>query len=112
MTRLSGPFLFLPLTLALGGCVPMMAASAVGMVAQQARGRPVSNEGLQPQARDACSAQASHYGAVHVIDVEQHGISKIIVWGTVGDGQQRRSFECDFGTKISGFTLRPITPQR
>jgi hypothetical protein len=96
----------------LSGCVAAMAASAVGMAARGAQGRPVSNEAFQPQARDACSAQAAQYGAVHVIDVEQHSIDKIIVLGTVGDGMQRRSFQCDFTTRIIGFTLRPITPQR
>ena len=34
--------------------------------------------------------------------------TKIIVWGTVDDGKQRRSFQCDFGTKMTGFKLRPI----
>ena len=56
--------------------------------------------------------KAAQYGAVHVIDVEQHSLSKIIVWGTVGEGQQRQSFQCDFGTKMTGFKLRPITPRR
>ena len=93
------------------GCVPMMAASAVGMAAQSAQGRPVGNEALQPQARDACSAQAAQYGTVNVIDVEQHRVNQIIVWGTVDDGKQKRSFECDFGTKITGFKLRAITPE-
>ena len=92
----------------LNGCVAAMAASAVSMAAQGARGEPVSNAELQPQARAACSAQAAQYGAVHVIDVEQHSVAKIIVWGTVDDGKQRQSFECDFGTKVTRFTLRPI----
>ena len=92
----------------LSGCVAAMAASAVSMAAQGARGQPVSNAELQPQARAACSAQAAQYGAVHVIDVEQHSVAKIIVWGTVDDGKQRQSFECDFGTKVTRFTLRPI----
>jgi hypothetical protein len=106
----AGPiFLILSVPL-LSGCVAGMAMSALGMAAQSARGRPVSNQPLQPQAREACSAQAANYGTVHVIDVEQHAISKIIVWGTVDDGKQKRSFQCDFGTKITGFTLRPIKP--
>ena len=96
----------------LSGCVPAMAASALGMAAQGAQGRPVSNEALQPEAREACSAQAARYGAVHVIDVEQHSVAKIIVWGTVDDGKQRRSFECGFGTRITSFKLRPISPAR
>jgi ABC-type sugar transport system substrate-binding protein len=97
---------------ALGGCVPMMAASALSMAARSAQSPPVSNEQLQPQAREACSAHAAQYGTVHVIDVQQASFSKIIVWGTVDDGKERRSFQCDFGTKISGFKLRPITPPR
>ena len=93
------------------GCVPMMAASAVSMAAQSAQRRPVGNEALHPQARDACSAEAAQYGTVNVIDVEQHRVNQIIVWGTVDDGQQKRSFECDFGTNITAFKLRPITPE-
>lgn len=96
----------------LGGCLPMMAVSGASMVAQGVRGKPVSNEQLQPTAREACSAQAAQYGAVHVIDVQQASVSKIIVWGTVDDGKEKRSFQCNFGTKITGFKLRPITPLR
>jgi hypothetical protein len=96
---------------AITGCVPMMAASAVSMAAEGARGTPVGNEALQPQARDACSARAAQYGTVNVIDVEQHRMNQIIVWGTVDDGKQKRSFECDFGTNITAFKLRPITPE-
>ena len=95
----------------LGACVAGMAVSALGMAAEGARGRPVSNEALQPQARAACSAQAAQYGTVDIIDVEQHRIDKIIVWGTVDDGRQKRSFQCDFGSRITGFMLRPITPR-
>ena len=108
MTRIALLFLIAP---ALSGCVASMAVSALGMAAQSARGRPVSNEALQPQARAACSAQAAQYGTVHVIDVEQHRVDKIIVWGTVDDGKQKRSFQCDFGARITGFALRPIAPQ-
>ena len=109
MTRIA---LLLLIASTLSGCVASMAVSALGMAAQSARGRPVSNEALQPQAREQCSAQAARYGAVHVIDVEQHRVDKIIVWGTVDDGKLKQSFQCDFGAKITGFTLRPIAPQR
>lgn len=109
MTRIA---LLLLLAPTLSGCVAGMAVSALSMAAKSARGRPVSNETLQPQAREACSAQAARYGTVHVIDVEQHRVDRIIVWGTVDDGQRKQSFQCDFGTKITGFTLRPIVPQR
>lgn len=93
---------------ALGACVPMMAVSAASMAAQAAQKAPVSNEPLHPQARDACTAQAAQYGTVNVIDVEQHRVNEIIVWGTVDDGKQKRSFECDYGTKITAFKLREI----
>jgi hypothetical protein len=94
----------------ISGCVPMMAAEAVSMAASAARGQPQSNAELKPEARQACSDMAARYGAVHVIDVEQHSMSKLIVWGTVDDGKSKRSFECDFGTRITGFKLREITP--
>lgn len=94
----------------LAGCVPMMALSAADMVAENAQGAPVSNAALQPQARDACTRQAAQYGAVHLIDTEQHKVNEIIVWGTVDDGKQKRSFECDYGTKIAAFKLRDIHP--
>jgi hypothetical protein len=100
------------LAVALGGCVASMAVSAVSMAAQAAQGRPASNEALQPQAREACSTQAAQYGAIHIIDVEQHAIDKIIVWGTVDDGKQKRSFECDYGTRITRFKLRDISAQQ
>lgn len=93
---------------ALTACVPMMALSAASMAAQSAQGRPVSNEALQPQARIQCTAQAAQYGAVHVIDVQQYSIDKIIVWGTVDDGKETRSFQCNFGTKITSFAVRSI----
>lgn len=96
----------------LSGCLPMMAVSAVDLAARSAQGTPTSNEELQPDARTACTQRAAQYGTVSVIDVEQHSINKIIVWGTVDDGTQKRSFECDFGTKITGFKLRAIRPEQ
>ena len=106
------PLVVLMSGLALSGCVAGMAVSAAGLAAQSARGTPRSNEHLLPEARKACEAYAAQYGAVHVIDVEQRSVSKIIVWGTVGDDRQRRSFQCDFGTRMTGFKLRPITASR
>jgi len=94
--------------LALGGCVASLAASAVGMAVREAQPDPKSNEALQPVARQACSDRAAPHGAVHVIDVEQRKIDRIIVWGTVDDGRERRSFECGFTTRITYFRLRPI----
>lgn len=95
----------------LGGCLPMMAVSAASMAAQGAAGTPVSNSELQPKARDECTARAAPYGAVHVIDVEQHRVDEIIVWGTVGEGTGKRSFECDFTNRITRFTVRAIKPE-
>src|SRR4051794_16649988 len=102
MKRLAGLCLGVTAPL-LGGCVASMAVSALGLAAQSARGRPVSNEALQPQAREACTARAAQYGTAHVIDVEQHSIAKIIVWGTVDDGKKKQSFQCDFGARITAF---------
>ena len=105
-------FLLAGSALPLGGCVAGMAASAASMAARSARGEPESNEHLKPAAEKACSARASQYGAVHIIDVQQRDASKIIVWGTVGEGKERRSFECAYGTKIIGFELRAIASRR
>lgn len=99
-------------SLALGGCVASMAASAAGMAARSARGESESNEHLTPMAEKACSSRASQYGTVRIIDVEQRTVSKIIVWGTVGEGEGRRSFRCTYGTKISDFQLRTVTSGR
>jgi hypothetical protein len=92
------------LALALSGCMAAMAASAVSMAATAAGGHPKSNE----EALNECSNRAAQYGAIHIIDVEQHSVGRIIVWGTVDDGKLKRSFECDYGTSITGFKLRTI----
>ena len=112
MTRILVLPLMVVSSLAVAGCVAGMAANAVALAARSAQGQPQSNEHLQPAARQACSAHAAQYGSVHIIDVEQRTASRIIVWGTVDNGAERRSFECSFGAKITGFKLRPITPRR
>jgi hypothetical protein len=112
MTRLWALPLLAGSALALGGCVAGMAVGAANMAAQSAIGRPQGNEQLQPDAASACSASASKYGAVHIIDVEQRTASRIIVWGTVDDGKTRRSFECAFGTRVTAFRLSAIKPVR
>jgi len=94
--------------LALSGCVASLAVSGASMVAKGVAGTPKNNEQAQPAAATECSTRASQYGRVHIIEVEQHTPSRIIVWGTVDDGTQRRSFECHYTTKITGFTLRKI----
>jgi hypothetical protein len=108
MTRILVSALLAASALALGGCVASLAVSGAGMVAQGVAGKPKNNEQSQPAAATECSTRASQYGRVHIIDVEQHSPSRIIVWGTVDDGKQRRSFECHYTTKITGFTLRAI----
>ena len=112
MSRLAALFLIAAAAPALSGCVAMAAVSGAGLAAQAAQGKPVENEQFQPAARQACTAQAAQYGAVHIIDVQQARVDKIIVWGTVDDGKQKRSFQCNFGTRITGFTLREIKPQQ
>jgi hypothetical protein len=92
----------------LGGCAAAIAANAVGMAAGAARGRQESNAHLGPEAARLCSERAAPHGTVRIIDVEQRSASKLIVWGTVDDGNRKQSFECAYGTKITGFKLRPI----
>jgi hypothetical protein len=99
-------------SLSLGGCVAGLAAGAAGMAIRSAQGEPESNRHLQPAARAACTDHASRYGAVHVIDVQQASVDRIIVWGTVDNGRERRSFECRFTTRITAFKLREIRSAR
>ena len=94
--------------LALGGCVAGMVASAAGTAIQAARGQPQTNEHLQPAARQACTDHGARYGAVHVIDVVQSSVNRIVVWGTVGEGPGKQSFECGFTTAVTYFKLREI----
>ena len=96
--------------LTLGGCVASMVASAAGMAMQAAKGHPQSNASLQPAAQAACSARASQYGSVHIIDVVQKSVDKIVVWGTFGEGPRKRSFECGYKTAITYFKIREIGP--
>ena len=95
----------------LSGCLPMMAVSAASMAAEGAAGAPVGDAELQPKAREECTARAAPYGPINVIDVEQHRVDQIIVWGTVGEGSGKRSFQCDFSNRITRFTLRAIKPE-
>lgn len=94
--------------LPLGGCVASLAASAASMAIQSAQPKPRSNAHLKPVALEACTARAGQYGAVHIIDVEQRSVNRMIVWGTVTDARERRSFQCHFTTGIADFKLRAI----
>ena len=78
------------------------------MAVRSAQGTPESNAELRPVARAACSERAAGHGAVHVIDVEQRSVDRIIVWGTVDDGKRRQSFECGFKRAVTYFELRKI----
>ena len=93
---------------ALSGCAVGIAASALGAAVRSAQDQPQSNEHLKPLAVEACSAHASQFGTVHVIDVVQRTLSKIIVWGIATNGADRRSFECAYTTRVVGFQLRAI----
>jgi hypothetical protein len=94
----------------LGGCVAglaMGALSAVGSAAAKG-GSADPNVDVGPDARADCTARAAQQGATHVIDVEYPGPGKAIVWGTIGEGPARRSFECRWAGKIVGFAVRAI----
>ena len=112
MRRIKCFLLMLTTTLGLTGCVASMAASAVGAAVSASRGRPVSNEGARETAISQCSALAAPYGVVHVIDVEQRSVERMVVWGTTEGRSGRQSFECAFGTKVVGFKIHPIAAAR
>jgi hypothetical protein len=96
--------------LPLGGCAASIAAGALGAAVRAADKpdrAPAQDPG--PYARQACSEQAAQYGTVHIIDTEYRSPAKITVWGTVEAQGKRRSFECRWDGKVTGFTLREIT---
>jgi hypothetical protein len=94
--------------LALNGCAASLAASAVGAAVQAGRKRPIVDPNQGEAALEACRARAAQYGEVHVIDVERRSATRVIVWGTAGIGAERQSFQCDYGSAITAFKLRPI----
>jgi hypothetical protein len=108
--------LFLPLfpgsALALGGCAAGLAAGALGAAMRSGEAQPGADPDQGRAAAQACHARASQHGDVHIIDVERRSPTEVIVWGTVGQDPQRRSFQCTYREKISGFRLRPIKPRR
>ncbi len=110
---MSRPTLFLALVscLVLSGCAASIAAGALGAAARSARGDPDAyhnNEALKLAAAQACRARATSAGDVHVIDLEQRGARKVIVWGTASSTTGRQSFECTYTNKITGFRLRHL----
>ena len=107
--------LLLPLLLiaapALSGCVAIIAASAVTAAVQAARKPSDPNADAAPAALEACRARAAQDGEVRIIDVERRSPGTAIVWGTVQNAAERRSFECRYSGKITAFKLRPIPQQ-
>ncbi|MBV9523265.1 MAG: hypothetical protein JO010_10760, partial [Alphaproteobacteria bacterium] len=80
--------------LPLGGCVAGMAVGAASAVGQAAAGdgpRAAPGVDVAAGARAQCSERAAPLGAVHIIDIEERGPGRAIVWGTAGEGPQRRS---------------------
>lgn len=112
MARLPLPLIALAVAaLPLGGCVASVAASAVGAAVQAAEKPRDPSLDHGPAALKACTERAEQLGEVHVIDTERRGSGAVVVWGTVKDERERRSFECRFDGKVSGFKLRAI-PQK
>ena len=100
--------IFLVSTLALGGCAASIAASALGAAIQSGQ----SDTPADVQAGvDACYARANQLGRSKIIDVERRSTSKITVWGSVENDLGKQSFECGYSDKITGFTLRAVTPR-
>jgi hypothetical protein len=95
-------------SLTLGGCVASLAASAMGAAARSGQKPFQHNEQLQLNATAACRAHAAQHGEVQIIDWEQRGDGKVVVYGTATFGTNRRSFECTYTNKVTGFRLRAI----
>ena len=105
------PLVVLAACLALSGCAAGIAAGALGAAARGTRGDPnayYNNEPLKLAAAQACRTQAASHGEVHIIDLEQRGSRKVVVWGTAAGTAGRQSFECTYTNRITGFRLRPL----
>ena len=104
-------FLAVLAALALSGCAASIAAGAIGAAARGAGGDPnayYDDPALKLAAGQACRAQAARYGEVHVIDLEQRGARKVIVYGTTTGTAGRQSFQCTYAGRITNFRLRPL----
>jgi hypothetical protein len=112
MRRLVLPLVALG-ALPLGGCVASLAAGAVG-AAVRAADKPDSppKEDPGPAARAACTAHASQYGNVRIIDTVYRSPARLVVWGSVEAEGKRRSFQCRFDGKVVGFELKAIAGRR
>ena len=97
--------------LTLCGCVASIAAGAIGAAARGAGGDSNAyhhDEALKLAAGEACRARAAEHGKVHVIDLEQRGARKVVVWGTVTAATARQSFECTYTDRVTAFRLRHL----
>ena len=94
-------------SLALGGCVAGMAASAVGAAVNASR-PPETNEDLRQPAVAACTTRAIPHGEVHIIDAAQRSGGRVTVWGTATQATQRQAFECEWRGEVRDFDLRPL----
>ncbi len=98
-------------TPALGGCAVQAALLAADLADEVRPALGPSNAHLKPAATEACTRRAAQYGSVYIVDVEQRRTDRIIVWGSVTDAEQRRrTFECNYTTKLTSFALRDIAP--
>ena len=105
------PLLALVACLTLSGCVAGIAAGALGAAARGAGGDPDAyhnDEPLKLAAAQACRARAAGYGDVQIIDLEQRGARKVVVWGTTTGTTGRQSMECTYTNRITGFRLRKL----
>lgn len=94
--------------LSLSGCAASLAAGALGAAARSAQGDPNAyhnNEALKLAAASACRARAASHGEVNVIDLEQRGSRKVVVWGTATSTVARQSFQCTYTDRVTGFRL-------
>lgn len=109
MRRSVVPLLLLG-SLALGGCAASIAAGLASAAVRAASpSREVDpNLDLRAPAREACRQRAAQHGQVHLIDAEQRGGGRVVVWGTVQGQQERRAFECAFDRRVTAFRLRAI----
>ena len=105
------PLVALVACLTLSGCAAGIAAGAIGAAARGARGDPNAyhnDEALKLAAAQACRARAADLGDVQIIDLEQRGAHKVVVWGTTTGTAGRQSMECTYTNRITGFRLRAL----
>jgi hypothetical protein len=109
------PAIALGSALALQGCLPMIAAGAVGTAVRSGtqEAPPSFDPILRNAGMEACRTRAAQSGTPNVIDAESRRGGAIRVYGTVEGPPERRSFVCDYRPdgRIGRFELRPIRPR-